>query len=265
MKVKADYHIHTELCRHASGAMEEYVREALKKGFDEIGFADHAPGSPEYDPDHRMTITQFPDYINDIHQLRDRFANIDIKIGIETDFYPGFEPFLENLVKSGSIDYIIGSVHFIGEESIFHWNRPVTSKNTQTRLIRQYFDEMRRGIRSGLIDVVGHMDLVKWVFPDGKKDICDAGIEVLKLISQEDLILELNTSGLRNRPGEFYPYDNLLRLAHELRIPICLGSDAHEPQNVGANFTEAVELLINIGYRQKQRWKGKLITYLPES
>jgi histidinol-phosphatase (PHP family) len=262
---KADYHIHTELCHHASGAMEEYVREALEKGFDEIGFADHAPGAPEYDPDHRMTITQFPDYINDIHQLRDKFADIDIKIGIETDFYPGFEPFLENLLRSGSIDYVIGSVHFIQEESIFHWNRPVTSKNMEIQLIRQYFEEMRQGIRSGLVDVVGHMDLVKWIFPDAGKDIFDAGIEVLESISQEELILELNTSGLRNRPGEFYPCEDLLKITYELGIPVCLGSDAHEPQNVGANFPEAVELLNNIGYRQKQRWKGKIITYLPES
>ena len=256
--------MHTELCRHASGAMEAYVREALNKGFDEIGFADHAPGIPEYDPDHRMTIAQFPDYIDNIRELRDGFPDINIKIGIETDFYPGFEPFLENLLNSASIDFVIGSVHFIREESIFHWNRPAASRKMETRLIRDYFKELSRGIQSGLIDVVGHIDLLKWIFPDAKREIFDAGIEVLELISQKELILELNTSGLRNRPGEFYPSEDLLLLAHDSGIPVSLGSDAHEPQKVGANFPEAVALLKKIGYCHKRRWKDKLVTYLPE-
>ncbi len=32
-----DYHTHTNLCKHADGVAEDYVRKALDLGFDEVG------------------------------------------------------------------------------------------------------------------------------------------------------------------------------------------------------------------------------------
>ena len=36
-----DYHIHTRLCNHAKGTMEEYIQSAVAKGLREICFLDH--------------------------------------------------------------------------------------------------------------------------------------------------------------------------------------------------------------------------------
>jgi len=38
-----DYHIHSKLCRHGEGDLEEYIKSAINKGFTEIGFCEHFP------------------------------------------------------------------------------------------------------------------------------------------------------------------------------------------------------------------------------
>ena len=41
MKIKANYHTHTFLCNHAEGHVEDYVKQAVAYGFEEIGMCDH--------------------------------------------------------------------------------------------------------------------------------------------------------------------------------------------------------------------------------
>ena len=93
-----DYHIHTEFCHHASGNMEAYVESAIRKGIPEIGFADHAPAKPGFDPVHRMNLDEFPIYVKKVIKLRDRFPQMCILLGIEADIYPGFESYLEDFL-----------------------------------------------------------------------------------------------------------------------------------------------------------------------
>lgn len=40
-----DYHMHTPLCGHAQGEMEEYVEEAIRQGLKEIAFPTICPSS----------------------------------------------------------------------------------------------------------------------------------------------------------------------------------------------------------------------------
>ncbi|MDE6013685.1 MAG: PHP domain-containing protein [Anaeroplasmataceae bacterium] len=41
--IKANYHTHLVYCNHAVGHAEDYIQEALKHHFVEIGITDHAP------------------------------------------------------------------------------------------------------------------------------------------------------------------------------------------------------------------------------
>ena len=52
----ADYHMHTPLCRHATGTVEEYVARARELGLPEIGFSDHSP-MPSYFDDFETTMS----------------------------------------------------------------------------------------------------------------------------------------------------------------------------------------------------------------
>ena len=39
--LRTDGHVHTSLCNHASGTMEEYVKAAIGKGLEAIVFLEH--------------------------------------------------------------------------------------------------------------------------------------------------------------------------------------------------------------------------------
>jgi histidinol-phosphatase (PHP family) len=73
----------------------------------------------------------------------------------------------------------------------------------------------------------------------------------------------LNTSGLRKPVGEIYPSTLLLSLARERGIPICFGSDAHRPEEVGADFDVALESAREAGYGEYFRVKGREKTAVP--
>ena len=38
-----NYHTHTYRCHHAIGKEEDYILNAIKAGYTELGFSDHAP------------------------------------------------------------------------------------------------------------------------------------------------------------------------------------------------------------------------------
>ena len=65
-----DYHIHTKLCGHAIGEPEDYVREAVRRGLPEIGFADHMPLLRIRDKHLTMELDQLPEYVRLVNEFR---------------------------------------------------------------------------------------------------------------------------------------------------------------------------------------------------
>ena len=41
--VRVNLHTHTYRCKHASGTVDDYCREAVKAGISILGFAEHTP------------------------------------------------------------------------------------------------------------------------------------------------------------------------------------------------------------------------------
>lgn len=249
--MNADYHIHTALCRHATGLMSSYVENGIHRGLSELGFSDHAPDVNGLDPSLRMSMDEYPLYAGEIFSLRERYAEISVLFGIETDIYDGFGTFLEKLEKRYRPEYIIGSVHMVNGISVFSGNDHPGIMNDSDRFIDSYFNLLKRGLRSGLIHVIGHLDAVKWAVPQNRSRIADSACSLLREVRDEGLILELNTSGLRKKPAEMYPSAEVVREAASLKIPVCLGSDAHRPEDVGCHFSEAEVILREAGYHHK--------------
>lgn len=252
MNALTDYHIHTKWCHHAIGEMEDYVAKAIELQMKEIGFADHAPGTPDYDPRHRMTIDQFHHYADQVNKLDKQVTGLSIKLGMETDFYPGFEDALRQMYKQFPIDYAIGSVHYVGDVLVFSADQSVLNVDDQKQYIRGYFDLLKQGILSQLVHVVAHMDVLKYPFPHLKKMIDEESALLLPLIAEHGLAIELNTSGWRRRPNECYPSPVILNEAARYNIPVCLSSDAHKPEEVGFDFERAKVLLTDMGYTKTE-------------
>jgi len=86
---------------------------------------------------------------------------------------------------------------------------------------------------------------------------------VLDRIAAANMGVEINTSGLRRPVREIYPSALLLELAHEREIPICFGSDAHTPREVGYAFDQALKLAKEAGYTECLRFEGRQGRQIP--
>lgn len=259
-----DYHIHTPLCHHAVGAPEEYKAAAAAKGIPEICFTDHAPTDTDYDPAHRMALGEFPAYCGMIADIRTS-GPPEVLFGVEADYYAGCEAFLERWLPRQPFDLVIGSVHFIASWGFDNPDeRHVWDAVDVTATWRRYFDLICRLAETRLFDIVGHLDLPK------KFDYrpSDAALEemagpALDRIAEAGMGIELNTAGLRKPVGEIYPSLALLTWARGRGIPICFGSDAHQPDDVGEGFPKALELAYAAGYTEYFRIRQRRKTLLP--
>lgn len=263
-----DYHIHTPLCKHAEGDVSSYKAEAEKQKIPEICFADHAPGSDGYDSLHRMEISQVPTYRSMITRLQDGHGP-EVLFGIEADYYDGCETFLKKWLQEQHFDYVLGSVHFIDRWGFDNpAERRLWDSVDVTATWRKYFDLIGRLADTGLFDAASHLDLPKkFGHRPSDNDLKEMAKPALDQLAKADMGIELNTAGLTKPVSEIYPSPLLLSLAFERDIPICFGSDAHKPEEVGNNFDKALKLAREAGYNHffKIRGRKKELHTLPET
>src|SRR5260370_10215591 len=91
MSLPADYHMHTPLCRHASGEPTELAAQALKVGLTEIGFSDHSPMPRDDFDDWRMRADQLDEYVAKVELARRAHPTLKIKLPLAVDYLPGYE------------------------------------------------------------------------------------------------------------------------------------------------------------------------------
>ncbi|MCP4221547.1 MAG: histidinol-phosphatase HisJ [bacterium] len=234
-----DYHIHTSLCKHAHGRMEEYVEAAIDMGLTEMCFTDHIPMQGSFDSDHRMSLEELDIYLETTEELRRSYPEISILCGIEADYIEGYERYLEDFLKQYSFDIVIMSVHFIAGwpdgNWVFHFDFP---HRTYKEIYHDYLDAMLKGIETGLFDIVGHLDLIK---REGRPLLKTNREDVEKIFDaafQQGMAIEINTSGLRKNIGEIFPAPDIIKGVVKRGIPMTMTSDAHLPKDVGYRFRE---------------------------
>lgn len=248
-----DYHTHTPLCLHASGTPQEYVEAAAKAGLREYGIADHAPMEHEPFDDWRMKQSDMTAYLTWIREAREHAATVGltIKTGLECDWFPGMEPWIEHLSSLGSWDYLIGSVHYLGEKEEFDNPYKMDFWNTTDveDAWEQYWKRFRDMAASGLFQIMGHADLIKKFGFRPAGDLRKYYEPALNAIQESGACLELNTGGWHNKCEEQYPASPFLSMASEMGIPLTISSDAHRPEDVARDFQQAAALARQSGFR----------------
>jgi histidinol-phosphatase (PHP family) len=227
--------------------MESYIKRAIELGIDIYGFSEHAP--MDFDEHYRLKFSEMQLYTQDVKNLQEQYKDdIKILLGYEVDYLKGH---MDKRVLKADVDYLIGSIHFLGEWGFDNpkFNHEYKNKNIDD-IWQEYFDNIEAMARTGYFDIVGHLDLIKVFNFMPKQDIRLIAKNALKAIKKSNMVLELNTAGLRKPCKEIYPTPTLLEIAYELDIPITFSSDAHAIGQVGYKYTEATKLAKNIGYTQ---------------
>ena len=259
--MRIDLHNHTTRCNHAKGSMESYIQRAIELNINVYGFSEHAP--MDFDTFYRLDFQEMNLYEFEVNALKEKYKNeIQILLGYEVDYLKNH---IDKRVINAKVDYLIGSVHFLGK---WGFDNPEFIDEYKNRNIddiwQEYFNNIESMAKSGYFDIVGHLDLIKVFNFMPKKDIRLIASKALKAIKKSNMTIELNSAGLRKPIKEIYPSPLLLEMAYELEIPITFSSDAHAIGQVGFKYEEVRNLAKQIGYSKAvtfEQREAKLITF----
>ncbi len=239
----------------------DYAEAALAKGLKGITVTCHAPLPEGYSPGVRMRRDQWDEYVDLVADTRETYqGKLDVLLGVESDFVPGLESWLEALHSRNPLHYVLGSVHpqtAEYQDRYFHGD--------WTAFQHQYFTSLAEAAETGLYDCISHPDLVKNMAPasynlEGLMDVIRRSLD---RIAETGAAMELNTSGLRKTIPEMNPSLPILREMRSRGIEVVVGADAHVPERVGAHFPEAYDLLEQAGYSQVVYFKHRNRVELP--
>ena len=261
VKIISDYHMHTPLCGHALGAPREYASYAVRVGLAEIGFSDHAPFVHTVDPHITMSMEELPEYYRMIEEVRATYKNeLKIKVAIEADFIPGFEDKTQKILDDYPYDYVIGSVHFIKDWGFDDpTERAAWDAKDVNQVYRDYFSLLCQAAQSQMFDIMAHVDLVKKFGHRSTEEMTEEVKKVAQTFKECGMCVEINTSGLRKPCKEMYPSLAFLKLYAQAGVPLTFGSDAHQPEHVGADYEAAFELAKAAGYSEYVLFKNRKI------
>jgi histidinol-phosphatase (PHP family) len=254
-----DYHLHLrpdELTataeQHFTQANAELYREAASdRGIAELGVSEHI-----YRFKQALDVWTHPFWREYAVDDLDRYCDFvrehtDLRLGIEADFVPGAEDRTANLLQARDFDYVVGSVHFLADRALDMDEHSVwDGSQSPERIWSRYFATLAEAARSGLFDILAHPDLVKvWGAerPRPQGDLRRYYEPAVQAIAESGITVEVSTAGLRKRAQEIYPAPAFLVMCVEAGASFALSSDAHRPEEVGAGYERALELLREVG------------------
>ena len=253
-----DYHMHS-LLSDGKNTYEEMIKQAISLGLDEIGFSDHVCIKPV---DWAISMVDLPVMTRQILELKERFADqITIRYGIEMDYFPGREDEIREVINGLPLDYVIGSVHFIDDWN-FDTDKSLYGKWSNDEVYRMYYEIVQKMASSGLFDTVGHLDIIKKfrIYPE--TDQTQLIEDTLKIIKENNLVVELNTGGLDRPCAEYTPSPKIIERCYHHHIPLTISSDAHKIGQIARHYASAIELLKRIGVEEIVKYENRNRTML---
>lgn len=271
-----DYHVHIRPDDpnaaagdwYTAGNAARYREAAAEAGIGELGVSEHI-----YRFDEALEVWDNPLWREFARDDVDRYCSFvreetDLKLGIEADYVPGREDRMASFLGARDWDYVVGSIHFLGdagaldEERFDIWGSGMGAE----KIWSTYFTWLGELARTGSYDILAHPDLVKHWGP-GRPAPEGALRRYYELaadgLAESGIAVELSTAGLRKPVGELYPSREFLQMAIEAGCPVALSSDAHRPEDVGAGYDQALELLASLGVGELAVFEGRQRRLVP--
>lgn len=247
-----DGHVHTRLCHHARGEMEDYVVSAIDRGLNKIFFLEHLEVDINYFESTWLTDADFDYYHAEGKRLQDKYKDIiAIGLGVEVGYNPRNLKQIRQKLARHAWDRIGISYHFF-ETNSRHYNMVSRKQvNVDTldqfgvdKVINTYYQNLLEAVENLPGQVLCHIDAVLRHHPEVSftTEHYDRIDKLLAAVAKKNMALEVNTSGYKTR-DEPYPSLTILKKAVNRKIPLMAGSDAHRPEDVGRFFDRLPELI----------------------
>jgi histidinol-phosphatase (PHP family) len=267
--VLTDYHVHLRADedtnppeRHAFTPenVERYLAAAEEAGVDDLGCSEHV-----YRFKQALELWSHPFWQEQARDDLDAYCEFvvttPLRLGLEVDFVPGAEDRTANLLDERELDYVIGSVHFLGDRAVDHERWDVwDGRGDADEVWRRYFETLAEAAGTGLFDILAHPDLVKiWggARPAPERDPRFYYEPAVEAIGEHGTVVEVSTAGLRKPVREIYPAPVFARMCVEAGAAFTLSSDAHAPADVGHEYEHAVEEMRDWGIEEIAVFEGR--------
>jgi len=267
------YNFHTH-CEYDDGKepLEDYVVSAIDKGLKALGFTCHQPLPFE----NAWSLPQkfFADYLAEVRRLKEAYmGQIDIYLGLEADYIPGYSEHFPGMIEDAGLDYVIGSVHLVmkpgstdhsdilcidGPREDFIRNIDEIYQGDVRALVEAYYYQQREMVATQRPSAIGHLDKINMqnkgeLFNENALWYRNAVDRLLDTIAEHGTIVELNTRGVyTGKTKFFFPERDVVEKCFERDIPMMVNTDAHHPDQVDELFDEATDLLKEVGYSEVQ-------------
>ena len=258
MEKYSDLHNHSNFSEDSTASMEDMCLSAIDKNISIIAFTEHADMNPA---DSGYLFFDEKRYSIEIKKLQKQYSGkLKILKGVEFG-EPHLFPAAFKEIKKCDYDIILGSIHMI--DDLFVGDNKILKKYTLKKLFRKYYELMLEMVDFGGFDVLAHFDFPKRYYHMSHSDD-DLIDEILRTIIKKKIALEINTSPLRKGLGECSPdFEILAKYSSLGGKMITIGSDAHRPEDIGADFIYAHRLIQSVGglktgYFEKREFRENL-------
>lgn len=254
-----DGHIHIESGPYTPEWIDRFVQRATETRMDEIWLLEHCYRFAEFAPmyesaraysdynrawfNRRACTASLEDYLSLIRQVRERAYPVRIRFGLEVCYFRGYESFVAQTAKGLGLDFLLGSVHFVGGFAFDH--RPELWDGMDVdSLYRQYFEDSIALAKSGVFDGLGHPDTIKLFGHRPSFPLTGYYERLAQALSESKMYADLNSGAARRYPetASLGMEDELLRILKAHHVRLITSSDAHCPEDVGHRIAELTRL-----------------------
>lgn len=178
-----------------------------------------------------------------------RDDGVELRIGIELDYFPGAEDVLAGVIEAHPWDVCMGSVHFIQGFCLHHpETKDKFGRMDLSVLYSRYFDLVEQAIESRLFDVIAHIDAIKaFGYRPDETALLPYYQRVARALSRWNVATEITTVGFHQPMKETSPSYRMLEMLAHHEVPITTSSNAFFPDQVGKHLDEARALLKRSG------------------
>lgn len=267
MRSWVNYHSHTHYCDGTNKPIN-YIEEAIEKRLPAYGFSSHAPVN--FPTDWCISDNKLENYLSDVKKIKELYKDkIEVYQGLEIDYIPGIAGRSRHLISKTSLDYFIGSVHFVDAFTDgTPWNIDTSFKlfekglgcifnNNIRKAATRFYEITRQMIIEDQPDIIGHIDKIKMFNNDGRyfnesekwySDQLELTINTLK---KHNTIVEINTRGFyRYGQDDLYPGEQMIKKLIKANIPLMINSDAHKPEEIIMGMPHAARKIMNLGVHE---------------
>ena len=268
-----NHHTHS-LFSDGSSQPEDYIRKAIAKGFDILGFTEHSPLA--FENTFSFKENNREEYMALMSALKQKYSGqIAVYSGMEMDYVPGMSESFSKIKRDYNLDYLIGSVHLVrAEDNSELWFTDGPDYRTYDKGLNElfggdirkavtaYFRQTHEMIETQQFDIIGHFDKIKMhnqgrFFKEEEEWYQSLIKETLLLIQDRDIIVEVNTRGIyKKRSDTTYPGPDILKQIRQMHIPVMVNSDAHKIHELDGEFEHGFSLLKAAGIDEVVYFKG---------